>query len=154
MVDRTNLLRTFVREAIAHVKPSVAKKAACILIVSSDDRILAVSRRDDPTAFGMPGGKVDPGETSAQAAARELREETGLEATDLKPVFRMKDRDGYVTTTFVCNVDGDIDSDEEGVIRWVTADVLVDPSSCPFVDYNVAMFRALGLDSLLNSPIG
>jgi 8-oxo-dGTP diphosphatase len=41
--------------------------------------ILAVSRKDDPNAFGLPGGKVEHGETEEQAARRELLEETGVE---------------------------------------------------------------------------
>lgn len=53
------------------------------------DRVLAVARKDDPGAFGIPGGKVDPEdgfltadsfmETIARATAREVREETGID---------------------------------------------------------------------------
>ena len=116
--------------------------AATVLIIADDGKILAVSRRDDPSAFGLPGGKVDPGETPAEAAARELQEETGLIATDLKPVFVREEGDGYTTTTFVGHVTGNIKTDEEGVVRWVDREVLF---SGPFGGYNRKLFAKLGL---------
>lgn len=118
------------------------KHAACCLILSDDGKVLAVSRRDDPTAFGMPGGKVDPGETPEQAAARELQEETGLTATNLRKVFVHKEADGFTTHTFACEVSGEIDTPESGVIRWVTPEVMF---SGPFGMYNKRLWAALGL---------
>ncbi|HEX8155061.1 MAG TPA: NUDIX hydrolase [Thermoanaerobaculia bacterium] len=38
------------------------------------------------TRWGLPKGAVSPGETSQQAALREVLEETGLEAAILKPL--------------------------------------------------------------------
>lgn len=118
------------------------KQAACCLILSDDGLVLAVSRKDDPTAFGLPGGKVDPGEDAMTAAARELKEETGLIATALRPVFTRKEHDGFTSTTFATEVEGQINTPETGVIRWVTPEVLF---AGPFGEYNRRLWAHLGL---------
>jgi 8-oxo-dGTP diphosphatase len=43
-------------------------------------RLLLIQRGHDPEAgrWSLPGGRVEPGETDAEALVREMREETGL----------------------------------------------------------------------------
>jgi 8-oxo-dGTP diphosphatase len=53
-------------------------------ILERNGRVLICRRRADqahPLQWEFPGGKVEAGETAADAVARELREELGIEAT-------------------------------------------------------------------------
>ena len=48
----------------------------------------------------VPAGAVDDGEAPAEAAARELREETGYEPSDVQPLYRYHPAVGSTTHTF------------------------------------------------------
>lgn len=62
--------------------------AVCLLVQDGGGKILAVSRKKDfhkPESewrFGLPGGKVDPGEKDLTALVREVDEETGYAVHD------------------------------------------------------------------------
>jgi 8-oxo-dGTP diphosphatase len=54
----------------------------CVGAVIKDDqgRLLLIKRGHEPGAglWSIPGGRIEPGETDAEALVREMREETGL----------------------------------------------------------------------------
>jgi mutator protein MutT len=62
--------------------PAGGGEVLCVggIVTDSRGRLLLVRRAHDPEAgrWSLPGGKVEPGETTAAATAREVAEETGL----------------------------------------------------------------------------
>ncbi|MGE5547609.1 MAG: NUDIX hydrolase [Solirubrobacterales bacterium] len=80
------------REYPAHPLPAV------LAMVVRDGKVLLVRRGREPNAgiWGLPGGLVDLGEGIPEAAVRELREETGVEAEAgaIVDVFDAVTRDG------------------------------------------------------------
>jgi 8-oxo-dGTP diphosphatase len=61
------------------------RRIPCVgaIVKDAGGRLLLVQRGHDPEAgrWSVPGGRVEPGETDAQAIAREMLEETGLVVT-------------------------------------------------------------------------
>ncbi|HEX2136392.1 MAG TPA: NUDIX hydrolase [Microvirga sp.] len=110
-------------------RPFLAASVACF----RDGRVLLAARGRPPHdgVFSLPGGLVEPGETLAEAALRELREEVGVEATlvgFLTPVEVIeRDPDGRVRLHIVIAahaarwVSGEPQTGSEArEVRWVT----------------------------------
>lgn len=72
----------------AEVGHATAKVGGGAAIFDDGGRLLLVERADDGT-WGLPSGYVDPGESPAETAVRETREETGVEVevVDLVDVY-------------------------------------------------------------------
>ncbi|NES25879.1 MAG: NUDIX domain-containing protein [Symploca sp. SIO3E6] len=51
----------------------------CAIIFDSTKQKVLLTRRTDNGRWCLPGGRIDPGESFAEACAREVLEETGLE---------------------------------------------------------------------------
>jgi 8-oxo-dGTP diphosphatase len=70
------------------------------VVTDSRGRLLLIKRGHEPGAglWSLPGGRVEPGETDAEALVREMREETGLEVEPgpLLGAVRRPARDGGI----------------------------------------------------------
>ena len=76
-----------VRQASKPVPRNPSLTVDCV-VFDGEGRLLLIRRRNPPFKgqYALPGGYVDYGEAVEHAAARELREETGLMATNLSLV--------------------------------------------------------------------
>jgi 8-oxo-dGTP diphosphatase len=106
----------------------------CVGAVIKDDRgrLLLIRRGHAPGAglWSLPGGRIEPGETDAEALVREMREETGLavEAGQLIGTVRRPTQDGGVfdIRDYAATVTGGTlrAGDDAADARWVTASEL------------------------------
>lgn len=119
----------------------------CVFIMNEKGELLSVSRKDDPTDIGLPGGKVEAGETPLEAALRELFEEAGYK-TDSRyaQLIYHAETDGKLAVTYqipYSAVKQVATPTEAGVVAWVQPDVLATGKT--FGDYNRGLFKTIGL---------
>ena len=95
------------------LKESVEEKQHCVLgvIFNKDKRILLLKRSKyedqwQPNKWGLPGGKIDDGESSLNALKREIKEETGIEIFKHLSSFSIM-RDNNIEHVYICFYDGD-----------------------------------------------
>ena len=109
--------------------------------------VLVVRRARPPEAarWSFPGGRVEPGERMADAAAREVREETGLDVEIDRPldwVERIGPEHHFVIVDFAVTVperQGPTPGDDAADARWVHLDEI---STLALVDGLLDFLRA------------
>ncbi|CAN5427820.1 NUDIX domain-containing protein [soil metagenome] len=108
---------------------------AGIIFQSSSRAKILLTRRSDNGKWCLPGGRMEPGESAAEACEREVLEETGLKVTVKKlsgiytsPDWVIQYNDGpmhqLVAFSFVCElVGGELGvSNEATEYGWFTPD--------------------------------
>ena len=108
--------------------PPVRPVLAVGALVVRDGAVLLIQRGQDPARrrWTLPGGRLERGERLVDGVARELREETDLEAVDVGPLLevveRITDEHHFVIMDYRVDVDPGAEavagSDAAGV-AWV-----------------------------------
>ncbi|MDO8497106.1 MAG: NUDIX hydrolase [bacterium] len=128
------------------------------VVVFNGNNILLVEHGKEAThltgVYGLPSGKIEPGEEAIDAAVRELREETGLVTTssDLIPlpkVYRatIEQKDGvkvFDWHVFVCKkYSGNLRETDETKPFWISVDELITLTLLPNVQEAITESRNL-----------
>lgn len=115
-------------------------------------RLLLVRRGHEPAIgrWSLPGGRIEPGETPARAAAREVREETGLEV-EIGELLQTVDLwGGYRVHDFAATVRGGQlrAGDDASDVRWCT------PDEVTLLDLSTGLLEELRRMGAMPSPPG
>lgn len=117
---------------------------AVLLYAFFEDKVLMIHRNQKPGDFhegkwnGL-GGKLEPGETTAQCAAREFEEESGCKTEPEQwnwagqlsfPNFKPHKKEDWLVTVFHCELTKNqiqqiITQNKEGTLHWVPSSELL-----------------------------
>jgi 8-oxo-dGTP pyrophosphatase MutT (NUDIX family) len=89
-----------------------SKRIAIALVTNENDKVL-MGKRNDTDKWTMPAGNIEKGECPFMGMARELKEETGLDAVDMKLV-NCEMKGDMLLYLFKVEVDADQEVDTSG----------------------------------------
>jgi 8-oxo-dGTP diphosphatase len=138
-----------------HVKDRPSPRVIVAAAIIVDGRVLAAERSAPPEVAGrweFPGGKVEPGETDAQALARECLEELGVRVTvgeRLGPDVPLAHGRAVLRVFTAALLDGEQPQAlEHAAMRWLAADELDSvpwlPADKPIVGELSSLLAAAG----------
>ena len=115
----------------------MAREEVCILtnmcMIYDKNRILVQDRKNpDWPGITFPGGHVEPKESFVDSVIREVKEETGLDITNvqlcgMKQFTQEEGEYRYIVLLYKTNTfSGELKSSEEGQVFWIKKDELKD----------------------------
>lgn len=105
--------------------------SAAAVVVNGEDKVMVLHHVMRPaTGWGLPGGFIDAGEQPHAAIKRELKEETGVEITEVR-LLHLHTLGRHVEILFAARADaeGEILSSEIDHLGWYTLDEI--PAGLP-----------------------
>jgi 8-oxo-dGTP pyrophosphatase MutT (NUDIX family) len=120
---------------------SSAQKTTRIIVRRTDGKFLCVYDAEYSERIGLPGGRVEKGEKVEDGAVRELWEETGLIANELRLISVDYFMEKQVFLFLANSCDGELKSSHEGDVGWCSATTL---ATGFFGDYYLKIFKKLG----------
>lgn len=121
-------LPRFMRHAVLGiVEPKFLVTAGALVINDVGQLLLLKHVFHIGSGWGVPGGFIEKGEMPAKALARELREEIGLEVTEMRLVYaRTLRRPQQVELVFTCRPAGEVGALSHEIERaeWFALDAL------------------------------
>jgi ADP-ribose pyrophosphatase YjhB (NUDIX family) len=126
-------------------EPPLPVVAVGVVARDPGGRLLLVLRANPPAAgrWSLPGGRVEAGETLAEAAARELAEETSLRAA-VGPVAGVVERIGEGYHYVIVDLWAELDEDAAPTAGDdATAVRLVPPAELPGMDLSPGLAQFL-----------
>lgn len=135
----------------------ILRVAAKACIINDEGKVLIVreAASKDTTQvgkWGLPGGRLEPGESFTDGLQREVREETGLQVTIGKPLYVGEWRPvirgvphQIIAIFMVCKVkSGDVQlSDEHDQYKWISPAKRANYTVMPPDDLVIDAFAAL-----------
>jgi 8-oxo-dGTP diphosphatase len=100
------------------------------IIITRNDKIVLIKRKNPPHGWALPGGFVDYGESYETAAMREAREETGLDVNLVRQFHTYSDpdrdpRQHTASTVFIATSEGEPQGMDDAVeARFFSRDEL------------------------------
>lgn len=158
----------FVARLRAHVGHDLLWLSSATAVVLDEHRRVLLAQRSDTGRWALPGGIIDPAEQPADAAAREVFEETGVVAepervieVTVSPRFAYPNGDEvqYLDVVFSCRAvagEARVNDGESLDVGWYAPDSLPDvsPRAVAFVrqamsDSSAAAFAFSGVSRVL-----
>lgn len=111
---------------------TLRRQAARVILLDRSGNVFLINSIDpnDPTKppwWEIPGGGIDPGERSADAVARELHEEAGIDSAEIGPVVYTQ----YVEFSFGGY---DFEQDEVLHVAWTDQTDIRPPQGLEFLE--------------------
>ena len=113
------------------------------IVLNQEDKFLVLKRAYTNKKWDLPGGAVELPETHQDALCREIKEETGLEITDLQPeCVQTADGDDGTYTLFIgysCRALSEevILSPEHTEFSWVSVNEFLNMDATAYLKYFV-----------------